>query len=114
MTHNVRSSRCPVVPPFDLKQQPWRVENEGERRMDRKIIIRLSDFNKEIYSFLMGIGADNSLDWNIGALDQVRHAVVDAFGKMGVTLEVDDELEPSYPLFNNWISGEKRARVKCT
>ena len=32
------------------------LSNGGERKMDRKIIIRVSDFNKEIYSFLLGIG----------------------------------------------------------
>ena len=77
--------------------------------MDRKIIIRVSDFNKEIYSFLLGIGADNSLDWNIDALDEVKDAIVDAFGKMGVTLEIDDQPEASYPLFNKWIL-ERRER----
>ena len=77
--------------------------------MNRKIIIRESDFNKEIYSFLAGIGADNSLDWNIEALDQIKDAAVDAFGKMGAILEMDDQPEASYPLFNKWIL-ERRER----
>ncbi len=75
--------------------------------MNRKIIIRASDLNTRVYSFLTGIGADNSPDWNCEALDQVRHAVVNAFGKMGLTLEIDDQLETSYPLFNKWISGRR-------
>jgi hypothetical protein len=66
--------------------------------MDRKIIIKSDDFNKEIFSFLKEVGADMPLDWNIEALDCIKNAVIETFGKMGVTLEIDDRLQP-IPLF---------------
>jgi hypothetical protein len=61
--------------------------------MNQKIIIKSDDFNKEIFSFLKEIGADMPMDWNIEALDRIRNAVIEAFEKMGVTLEVDDRLQ---------------------
>ena len=65
--------------------------------MKRKIIIRSDDFNREILSFLTEVGAGMPLEWNIEAPDRVRHAVVEAFGKMGVTLEIDERSQsPSY------------------
>ena len=61
--------------------------------MNRKIIIKSDDFSKEIFSFLKEVGADMPIDWNLEALDRIRNAVIEAFEKMGVTLEVDDRLQ---------------------
>jgi hypothetical protein len=70
--------------------------------MERKIIIKSYDFNREILSFLNEVGADMPLDWNIKALDRIRNAVIEAFEKMGVVLETDDRLQsiPSSYLAN--------------
>ena len=62
--------------------------------MNRKIIIKADDFDKEIRYFLTEIGADMPIDWNIEALDWVRNAVIKAFKKMSVTLEIDVRLQP--------------------
>jgi hypothetical protein len=67
----------------------------GKRKMSRKIIIKIGDLDKEIRSFLKDVGADMPIDWNIEAIDQVKNAVVDAFKKMGVGLEIDDRLPAS-------------------
>jgi hypothetical protein len=61
--------------------------------MNRKIIIRSDDFNRELLSFLTEVGADMPLEWNIEALDRIRNAVIEAYEKMGVTLEIDDRLQ---------------------
>ena len=61
--------------------------------MRRKIIIKSNDFNREISSFLKEVGADMPIDWNIEALDRIRNAVIEAYEKMGVTLEIDDRLQ---------------------
>ena len=61
--------------------------------MKRKIIINSNDFNREISSFLKEVGADMPIDWNIEALDRIRNAVIEAYKKMGVTLEIDDRLQ---------------------
>jgi hypothetical protein len=66
--------------------------------MNRKIIIKSDDFNKEIFSFLKEVGADMPMDWNIEALDRIKNAVIETFGKMGVTLEIDDRPQ-SIPRF---------------
>ncbi len=63
--------------------------------MSRKIIIKASDFNKEIFSFLAEVGADMPIDWDIEALDEVKNAVVKAFTKMGVRIEIDDRFPAS-------------------
>jgi hypothetical protein len=60
--------------------------------MKRKIIIKSDDFNREIFSFLKEVGADMPIDWNIEAIDRIRDAVIEAYGKMGVTLEIDNRL----------------------
>ena len=65
--------------------------------MNRKIIIKSDDFNKEIFSFLKEVGADMPMDWNIEALDRIKNAVIETFGKMGVTLEIDDRLQSIPP-----------------
>ncbi len=57
--------------------------------MGRKIIIKTADFDKEVRSFLGDVGADMPVDWNIEALDQVKNAVIEAFRKMGIGIEVD-------------------------
>ena len=61
--------------------------------MKRKIIIKSNDFNREISSFLKEVGADMPIDWNIEALDRIRSAVIEAYEKMGITLEIDDCLQ---------------------
>jgi hypothetical protein len=61
--------------------------------MNRKIIIRLDDYNREILSLLKEVGADMPIDWNVEPLDRIRNAVIEAFEKMGVTLEIDDRLQ---------------------
>lgn len=58
--------------------------------MNRKIIIKSDDFNREIFSFLKEVGADMPLDWNIEVLERIKNAVIETFEKMGVTLEIDD------------------------
>jgi hypothetical protein len=63
--------------------------------MSRKIIIKTGDLDKEIRSFLGDVGADMPIDWDIEALDQVKSAVVEAFKKMGIKIEVDDRLPVS-------------------
>jgi hypothetical protein len=60
--------------------------------MNRKIIIESDDFNEEIFSFLNEVGADMPINWNMEALDRIKNAVIKAFEKMGVTLEIDDRL----------------------
>ena len=65
--------------------------------MNRKIIIKSDDFNKEIFSFLKEVGADMPMDWNIEALDPIKNAVIETFGKMGVTLEIDDRFQSISP-----------------
>jgi hypothetical protein len=63
--------------------------------MSRKIIIKTDDLDKEIRSFLGDVGAGMPIDWDIEALDQVKSAVVEAFKKMGIKIEVDDRLPVS-------------------
>ncbi len=58
--------------------------------MNRKIIIRSDDFDREILFFLNEVGADTPLEWNREALDQLKKAVVEVFAEMGVTLEIDN------------------------
>jgi hypothetical protein len=61
--------------------------------MNQKIIIKLLDFDKEIFSFLKEVGADMPIDWSIEDFYQIKDAVIETFEKMGVTLEVDDRLQ---------------------
>ncbi len=61
--------------------------------MNRKIIIKSFDFDREISSFLKEVGADMPIDWKIETLDRIRNAVIEAFENMGVTLEIDDRLQ---------------------
>ena len=61
--------------------------------MNRKIIIRAKDLDKEICSFLTQVGADIPIDWNSNALALVRNAVIEAYDKMGITFEVDERLQ---------------------
>jgi hypothetical protein len=63
------------------------------RKMNRKIIIKSFDFDREISSFLKEVGADMPIDWKIETLDRIRNAVIEAFKNMGVTLEIDDRLQ---------------------
>ena len=63
--------------------------------MSRKIIIKTDDLDKEIRSFLGDVGADMPIDWDIEALDRVKNAVIEAFKKMGVGIEVEDRFPAS-------------------
>jgi len=65
--------------------------------MNRKIIIKSDDFNREIFSFLKEVGADMPLVWNVGVLERIKNAVVETFEKMGVTLEIDDRFQSISP-----------------
>lgn len=67
--------------------------------MGRKIIIKEEDFNKEIHSFLTEVGAGMPIDWKTEALDRVRNAAIEAYEKMGITLEVDQRSQPYLPSF---------------
>jgi hypothetical protein len=58
--------------------------------MNRKIIIKSFDFDREICHFLNEIGADMPIEWNTETLDPIRDAVIETFVKMGVILEIDD------------------------
>lgn len=73
--------------------------------MNQKIIIKTDDLDREICSFLTEIGAGILADWNEEALDPVRNAVIEAFEKMGITLEIDDR--PQSPI-SKWKSGNER------
>jgi hypothetical protein len=70
--------------------------------MGRKIIIKIDDLDKEIRSFLRDVGADMPIDWNREALDQVKNAVIEAFKRMGVGLEIDDRLPASINQCGAW------------
>ncbi len=63
--------------------------------MSRKIIIKTDDLDKEIRSFLRDVGADMPIDWNVEALNQVKNAVIEAFKKMGVGIEIEDRFPAS-------------------
>ena len=65
--------------------------------MNRKIIIKAEDLNREICSFLTEVGADMPVDWNTSAIGLVRNAVIEAYKRMGIHLEVDDRPRALYP-----------------
>jgi hypothetical protein len=88
-------------------KQPWSVQNGGKETMDRKIIIKTEDLDREIHSLLTEVGADMPMNWDATALAFVRDAVIEAFGRMGVTIEVDERLPP--PLFS-LINGSGKGR----
>jgi hypothetical protein len=73
--------------------------------MNRKIIIKSDDFNKEIFSFLKGVGADIPMDCNIEALERLKDAVIGTFEKMGVTLEIDDRSQSLSPFLTKREGG---------
>ena len=58
--------------------------------MNRKIIIRAKDLDKEVRSFLTQVGADIPVDWTGNVLGLVRDAVIEAYDKMGINLEIDE------------------------
>ena len=64
--------------------------------MNRKIIIKAKDFDKEICSFLTQVGADIPINWSSNALALVRDAVIEAYNKMGITLKVDEPLQKKF------------------
>jgi hypothetical protein len=63
--------------------------------MNRKIIIHSDDFDKEIFSFLREVVADMPIDWDHEAIGRIRNTVIDAFKKMGITIEIDERLQSS-------------------
>jgi len=73
--------------------------------MNRKIIIKSDDFNKEIFYFLKEVGADTPMDRNIEALDRIKNAVIETFEKMGVTLEIDDRFQSISPYLTKQEGG---------
>ena len=61
--------------------------------MNRKIIIKSEDFDKEIFSFLKRVDVGMPIDWSIEAIQRIRVAVIEAFEKMGVMLEINDRFQ---------------------
>jgi hypothetical protein len=78
--------------------------------MDRKIIIKTEDLDREIHSLLSEVGADMPINWDINVLAHVRDAVIEAFGRMGVTLEVDERLW--IPSLLSLMNGSRKGRGK--
>ena len=72
--------------------------------MNRKIIIKADDFDREIRSFLTEIGADMPVDWNIKTLGYIRNAVMKAFEDMHVTLEIDIRLQS--PIYRKGLGAQ--------
>lgn len=58
--------------------------------MNRKIIIKSDDFHREISTFLTEVAADMPLGWDTEVLDRLGEAVIEAFKRMGVRLEVEE------------------------
>jgi len=71
--------------------------------MNRKIIIHSDDFDKEIFSFLREVVADMPIDWDHEAIGRIRNTVIDAFKKMGILLEIDEQLQSS--ISKRWVEG---------
>jgi hypothetical protein len=71
--------------------------------MDRKIIIKTNDLDREIHSLLSEVGADMPVNWDSNALVPVRDAVIEAFRRMGVILDVDERLETPSSFLKQWI-----------
>ncbi len=65
--------------------------------MNRKIIIESDDFDQEIFSFLNEVGAGAPVNWNVEVVAGIKSAVIQAFGEMGVALEIDDRLRSTPP-----------------
>jgi hypothetical protein len=63
--------------------------------MNRKIIIRSNDFDREIFIFLKEVVADMPIEWDYDAISRIRDTVIDTFEKMGIVLEIDERLESS-------------------
>jgi len=75
--------------------------------MNRKIIIKAEDLNREIHSFLTEVGADLPVNWNASAVGLVRNAVIEAYKRMGIHLEVDEQPQALYPLSRKGIWKKK-------
>ncbi len=71
--------------------------------MNRKIIIQSHDFDKEIFSFLREVVADMPVHWDHEAIGRIRNTVIDAFEKMGITLEIDER--PQSLFSRRWVEG---------
>jgi hypothetical protein len=76
--------------------------------MDRKIIIKAEDLDRGINSFLLEVSADMPTNWDTNALALVKDAVIKAFGKTEVTLEVEERHEFPSPLFHRWTQERKQ------
>jgi len=72
--------------------------------MNRKIIIKSDDFRREILFFLTEIGVGIPIEWTDEVLDRVRNAAIEAFERMGVALEVDDQ--PQSPFCRRGLETE--------
>jgi hypothetical protein len=86
---------------------PWSVQEGGKEIVDRKIIIKAEDLSREIHSFLTEVSADLPVSWDSNGLALVRDAVIEAFRRMGVILEVDERIETPSPFFNHWTRQRK-------
>ncbi len=62
-----------------------------------------------MFFFLKEVGADMPMDWNIEALDRIRNGVIEAFGKIGVTLEIDDRLQSTTAPYLN----KREVELEC-
>ncbi len=60
--------------------------------MNRKIIIYSDDFDREILIFLREVAADMPIEWDDDAIGPIRKAVIGAFKKMGIVLEIDERV----------------------
>ena len=60
--------------------------------MNRKIIIYSDDFDREILVFLREVVADMPIEWDDDAISPIRKAVINAFKKMGIVLEIDERV----------------------
>ena len=63
--------------------------------MDRKIILKVEEFDGKIHSLPGEVSTEMPLNWDAEVLAAVRNAVIEAFGKMGA--------ESPSSLFNQWI-----------
>jgi len=75
--------------------------------MNRKIIIKAEDLNGEIHSFLTEVGADMPINWSTNAVGLIRDAVIEAYKRMGIQLEVDERRQVFHSLSSKETSKKK-------
>ncbi len=69
--------------------------------MDRKIIIKAEDLDREIHSFLAQVSADMPIKSDTNVLSLVRDAVIEAFGRIGLPLRLTSSLSsPHFSYLN--------------